>query len=212
MTLPIDIHTHHLPQAAGTAIISIAPGEFRPAPGEWYSLGIHPWHIPTTLPDRGIGQLLNHAAHPQVLAIGEAGLDKLTETPLSVQAAVFQQQAQLAEEVGKPLIIHLVKATNELLQLKRRMQPRTPWIIHGFRGKSALAETYLRHGFHLSFGEKYQPEALRAVPLDHLFIETDESTVAVEALYQKAATVLSIPVWQLKEAVQHNINRVFFSL
>lgn len=55
-------------------------------------------------------------------------------------------------EAGKPLVIHLVKAVDELLKVKRDLRPSNPWIIHGFRGKAALAEEYLKHGFYLSFG------------------------------------------------------------
>ena len=58
----------------------------------------------------------------------------------------------LAEEVGKPLVIHLVKAVDELLKVKRDLRPSNPWIIHGFRGKAALAEEYLKHGFYLHSG------------------------------------------------------------
>ena len=68
----------------------------------------------------------------------------------------FEYQARLSVELGKPLVIHLVKAMSELLKLKQQIKPANPWIIHGFRGKPALAEECLRHGFYLSFGEKYQ--------------------------------------------------------
>lgn len=149
-------------------------------------------------------------SHPQVLAIGEAGLDKLAEASLEVQMEVFRYQVELAEEVGKPLVIHLVKAVDELLRMKRALRPSVPWIIHGFRGKMALAEEYLRHGFYLSFGEKYQEEALRQVPVHRLFIETDESTVAVAELYERAAGVRGVAVKELREAVQGNISKVFF--
>ena len=78
--------------------------------------------------------------HPQVLAVGEAGLDKLADAPMDLQVEVFRCQACLAEEVGKPLVIHLVKAVDELLKVKRDLRPSNPWIIHGFRGKAALVE------------------------------------------------------------------------
>ena len=73
-----------------------------------------------------------------MLAVGEAGLDKLAEAPLTLQIEVFEYQARLAEEANKPLIIHLVKAVDELLKLKQKIQPVKPWIIHGFRGKRLL--------------------------------------------------------------------------
>lgn len=182
MNIPVDIHTHRLPQVPGTAIVNGYPETFSPQSGGWYSVGIHPWHIGRsggehsgaegTVAGRVCG-LEELVRHPQVLAVGEAGLDKLADAPMDLQVEVFRRQACLAEEVGKPLVIHLVKAVDELLKVKWDLRPSNPWIIHGFRGKAALAEEYLKHGFYLSFGEKYQEAALCRVPADRLFIVTD---------------------------------------
>lgn len=222
MIIPVDIHTHRLPQMPGEAIVNCYPEEFAPQAGGWYSVGIHPWRIGTSLGGnrqadvsvvrRAAKNLLSRelAAHPQVLAIGEAGLDKLAEASLEVQMEIFEYQARLAEEVGKPLVIHLVKAVDELLRLKQAVRPSVPWIIHGFRGKAVLAEEYFRHGFYLSFGEKYQEEALRRVPVHRLFMETDESPVTVAGLYERAAGVRGVSVEELRKAVQVNIRKVFF--
>ena len=159
MIFPVDIHTHRLPPVPGTAIANRYPDTFVPEAGAWYSVGIHPWHIPATITPvvrNEMNVLASLAGHPQVLAIGEAGLDKLADAPMAVQMEVFEYQARLSVELGKPLVIHLVKAMSELLKLKQQIKPANPWIIHGFRGKPALAEECLRHGFYLSFGEKYQ--------------------------------------------------------
>lgn len=202
MKYPADIHTHRLPQLPGEAIVSCYPERFAPQEGGWYSVGIHPWHIASSLGEE--------ARHPQVLAIGEAGLDKLADASMPVQMAVFESQARLAMELDKPLIIHLVKASDELLKVKRALRPSNPWIIHGFRGKAALAKEYLRHDFYLSFGEKYQADALRAIPSDRLFIETDESPVPVGELYGRAAVLRGVLLEELRETIEGNIRRVFF--
>ena len=155
MIFPVDIHTHRLPPVPGTAIANRYPDTFVPEAGAWYSVGIHPWHIPATATPvvrNQMNVLASLAGHPQVLAIGEAGLDKLADAPMAVQMEVFEYQARLSVELGKPLVIHLVKAMSELLKLKQQIKPANPWIIHGFRGKPALAEECLRHGFYLSFG------------------------------------------------------------
>lgn len=209
----VDIHAHRLPQMPGTAIVNRYPDAFAPEVGEWYSVGIHPWHIPETVTPairHEMDILAFLAGHPQVLAIGEAGLDKLAGAPQAVQVEVFEYQARLSMELGKPLVIHLVKAVEELLKLIQQMQPVTPWIIHGFRGKAALAKEYLRHGFYLSFGEKYQEEALRITPSDRLFLETDESDVPIADLYSRAAQARCVSLSELTEAVQENIAKVFF--
>ena len=122
----------------------------------------------------------------------------------------FEYQARLSVELDKPLVIHLVKAMSELLKLKQQIKPANPWIIHGFRGKAALAEECLRHGFYLSFGEKYQEEALRITPAGRLFLETDESSVPVADLYSRAAEVRRVSLAELTEAIRENIAKVFF--
>lgn len=206
MVTPVDIHTHNLPQVPGKAIVNSYPEAFVPQVDGWYSVGIHPWRINSAqLPlSRDL------VAHPQVLAIGEAGLDRLVDTPMDIQMEVFEYQARLAAEIDKPLIIHLVKAVDELLKLKRVLRPSTPWIIHGFRGKAALAEEFLRHDFYLSFGERYQADALCITPSDHLFLETDESAVPIADLYRRAAEVRGVSLEQLRETVRENISKVFF--
>ena len=167
MKFPVDIHTHRLPPVPGMAIANRYPDTFAPEEGAWYSVGIHPWHISATVTPvvrNEMNVLASLAGHPQVLAIGEAGLDKLADAPMVVQIKVFEYQARLSVELDKPLVIHLVKAMSELLKLKQQIKPANPWIIHGFRGKATLAEECLRHWFYLSFGEKYQEEALRITP------------------------------------------------
>jgi TatD DNase family protein len=209
MMHPVDIHTHRIPLIAGTAIESVAPEEFSPRTGGWYSLGNHPWYIERE------GHLfretfLSLLTHPQVLAVGEAGLDKLTNVSMKQQITVFREQMELSELVKKPLIIHSVRANNELIQLKKDIRPTQPWIIHGFRGKAALAEMLLNQGFYLSFGAKYQEEALRITPLERLFLETDDSDVSIGDLYMRAAFIKGISDESLHHAVAANISSTFF--
>lgn len=210
MILPVDIHTHQLPQVPGQAIVNCFPETFAPQAGGWYSVGIHPWHVAPAVQNETKALLENSLHHPQVVAVGEAGLDKPTDAPLPVQMEIFRYQARLAEEAGKPLIIHLVKAADELLKLKQELRPVKPWIIHGFRGKAALAEEYIRHGFYLSFGEKYHEEALQIVPPGRLFLETDESPIPIDTVYQRAAEVRGISVEELHNILRKNIGEIFF--
>lgn len=219
MNIPVDIHTHRLPQMPGAAIVNCYPETFFPQGGGWYSVGVHPWHIGRSGSEYSGAEgfsgsmervLEGLVRHPQVLAVGEAGLDKLADAPMDLQVEVFRCQARLAEEVGKPLVIHLVKAADELLKVKRDLHPSNPWIIHGFRGKAALAEEYLKHGFYLSFGERYQEAALCQVPACRLFIETDESGVPVGELYARAAEVRGVSVEELGETLRRNVCKVFF--
>lgn len=208
-----DIHTHHLPVVPGAAIVNVMPGNFLPFPGHWYSIGFHPWYADEDLLEcdnalrRDFEQQI---CHPQVLAVGEAGIDKLARTPLSVQIDLFRFQVSVAETVCKPLIIHAVKVQAELIRLKRELKPRMPWVIHGFRGKAQLARELVRHGLYLSFGVRYQEEAMRQLPADRLFLETDESDVSIADLYRRAALVRGVACSELEETVSLNVQSVFF--
>lgn len=211
-TLPIDIHTHQLPPLSGTAIVCCSPDTFYPQENEWYSIGIHPWNLDDcnwkeTSFKESFESLIRH---PQVLAIGESGLDKLTKISLAQQMEALRYQALVAEAATKPLILHLVKATTELLALKKELSPRVPWIIHGFRGKLQLALELVHHGLYLSFGTNYQEEAMQQTPANRLLLETDESNVPIADLYKKAALLREITDKELMETVSANIQRIFF--
>lgn len=209
--IPVNIHTHIEPLIPGEAIVNCFPEKFAPKRRGWYSVGIHPWYITddiSTIVMRSCFDVLVQSE--QVLAVGEAGLDKLASTPLDKQIEVFEYQAQFAKSYGKPLIIHLVKAMDELLKLKKKIRPTNPWIIHGFRGNAILAGEFLRHGFYLSFGDKYQEEALRTVPADKLFLETDESVVPIDELYRRAARIRGATPEVLCETVERNVCKIFF--
>ena len=209
---PIDIHTHRLVPVPGESIVSCLPDAFFPQKGGWYSVGIHPWQLGsydwTDTAFRAHFESL--VRHPQVLAVGEAGLDKLISVSLYSQTDALRYQADVAEAIDKPLILHLVKATTELLVLKRELNPRVPWIVHGFRGKAQLALDLVRHGLYLSFGARYQEEALRQMPADRLFLETDESDSTISDLYERAALVRGVTCDELVETVSRNVRSVFF--
>lgn len=91
------------------------------------------------------------------------------------------------------------------------MKPENAWIIHGFRGKKELAESLVRQGFYLSFGEKYQAEALQTMPADRLLLETDESICLIEELYRRAACQRNIGVEQLVSKIQATTSLLFLT-
>ena len=60
------------------------------------------------------------------------------------------------------------------------------------------------------FGEKYQEEALCIMPSERLFIETDESTVSVDTLYERAAILRKTPLEELRRTIRKNVGEIFF--
>lgn len=93
---------------------------------------------------------------------------------LAAQTALLRIHYELSETLRKPLILHIVKSFPEIIALRKQWKPTQPWIIHGFRGKPQLARELLAHGFHLSYGKKYNLASLAITPASRLLRETDE--------------------------------------
>lgn len=204
-----NIHTH-TSRHPESEILSTDVRSYPPAnEGVFLSVGIHPWYLQDATENQ-LQALKKAVEDKRVIAIGESGLDKLKGPSSNIQTDIFKQQTALSEATGLPMIIHCVKAYNELIRLKRTLQPKQPWIIHGFRGKKELAMECIRHGFYLSFGAYHQEEALMVVPIERLFIETDESDMPIEDIYLRIAQTKGIRLEELTESIKKNVERVFF--
>ena len=206
-----DIHTHSIVLCPEQAITSFSVGmDMLNANAAHISVGIHPWSLTLNNVDALLDVLYKTLKDKRVVALGEAGLDKLKGGSIETQIAVFRKEVAISEEFKLPMIIHCVKAFNELIELKKEIRPRQPWIIHGFRGKKDLAVELLRHGCYLSFGAFFQEETLRVVPIERLFIETDESEECIEVIYRRIAEVRGVSPEELAEVVNKNVRDLFF--
>ena len=206
-----DIHTHNITSFPEKELVSYDVQLALPEADVVYaSVGIHPWNLTEENAEQELQLLQEAFKDSRVIAIGEAGLDKLKGPSLEVQISVFRRVSGLAEERCLPLVIHCVRAFNELLLLKKELKPTQPWIIHGYRGKGTVVQELIKQGFYLSFGGKFQEQALWVVPLDRLFIETDESLEDIQDIYRKVAKARNLSVEELVEAVKQNVQKVFF--
>lgn len=178
----MDFHTHNLHAPAGEAFINLPaewterPELFRPREGALYTAGIHPWWTADAPRTRRMLEALPRLLqHPQVVAVGECGLDALRGAAMDVQEDVFRRQIVWAEELHLPVTLHVVRAFDRLLRLKKELRPATQWTVHGFRGRPALARQLLAAGIDLSFGEKYDPASWAATPAARRHRETDDA-------------------------------------
>lgn len=216
----IDIHTHKDGIIPG--IISVEnkfPGDGFAAffSSNYYSVGLHPWHIKTEDENEQMLQKVRNALmFEHVIAVGECGLDRLTEANFELQKQVFTAQVQLSEEFKKPLIIHCIKAYNELLQLRKSTNAKMPWIFHSYNGNLQITNLYIKEYILFSFGNLLFHERAKALdsfkilPLDKIFLETDEMSWSIEKVYKKAAQIRGVNLNELIEAIQNNFKRIFF--
>lgn len=189
---------------------TLSDNTFYPLKGCYYSAGIHPWELTERNAKHQLKFLKGLFTKKQFVAVGEAGLDKMAAASMEFQITMFKEQVALSERRKLPLIIHCVKAMEELLAVKKELKPEQPWIWHGFRGTPEQAKQLLKKGFYLSFGEYYPDDTLVSVPADRLFLETDTADIDIEIFLHQAAIVRGVEVDDLRRAIHENIQKVFF--
>jgi TatD DNase family protein len=179
-----------------------------------FSVGIHPWYLPIDV-ENAIRWLRFEASQDDVLAVGEVGLDKVISTNFQSQTDVFIACVRLAEELEKPLIIHCVRANEEILMLKKLLKPIQPWIMHGFSGHPNTAKSLISNGLYLSFGSGFlknekAAESLATIPANRFFLETDNKTgIFIEDIYDAAAQIRDWNLIKLREQIWVNFISVF---
>lgn len=147
--------------------------------GLYPALGLHPIY---TEEHRGehIDRLRERVAQERPVAIGEIGLDFFIPDPdRERQVELFEAQLAIAEEFALPVLVHVRKAHDQVLQsLKKFTLPGG--IAHAFNGSMQQAEQYLELGFHFGFGGMLTYERSKKIrklaaelPLDSIVLETD---------------------------------------
>jgi len=211
-----NLHTHKFTNNSEVLeLVNQYPWEFDAAIPN-YSIGIHPWYIDENRLESDLKTIDEKLQFEECLALGECGLDKRIEVPMQLQIEVFEKQIALAEKHQKPLVLHLVAAFQELIEIKNRLKISVPIIIHGFSKNEQVANELIKNGFYLSFG-KYllrNPElesVFKSVPNDKFFLETDTIDESLEEVYQLAAKYKCIKIEDVVEIVNSNFKTVFKS-
>jgi TatD DNase family protein len=214
----IDIHTHGGHPSEGVFLLEDLmahedriPGDL---PDEACSYGIHPWNLTEDNFKSLLDRVVSVSGSPNLLAIGEAGFDRLKGPSMELQRSAFTEQVTISESIKKPVIIHCVRAWDELLQAHKKLRPKMPWLIHGFRGNVELAKQFLTKGIYLSFWFDFilRPESaylIQNLSKNMIFLETDGANVAIKNIYEKVAGDLEMPVDELKAIINANFNTFF---
>lgn len=142
------------------------------------AVGIHPECM--DVPADYLQRLREMANHPKVKAIGEIGLDYHYDGyDADFQKKILCEQLQLAKELHLPVILHCRDAMGDMLEILRQHRPEKG-VMHCFSGSAESAKEVLRLGMYIGFtgvvtfkNARKPLEALAAVPLDRMLIETD---------------------------------------
>ena len=156
-------------------------------PFVYAGIGIHPQDSQGVV-EKDIEKLIEMAAHPKVVAIGELGLDFFRERSSRVdQMRVLEWQLNAAKKIGKPIVIHCRQAQAEILPVLTAWRNefslpggRPPGVLHCFNLDALSVKPYLDMGFYLSIGayigypsSANLRETVKSLPLDRILIETD---------------------------------------
>ncbi|MFA6401171.1 MAG: TatD family hydrolase [Salinivirgaceae bacterium] len=208
----VNIHTHR-PEYQNIELIDLATkNDWEP---RWcYSFGLHPWNIATTDLENYLEQIATLINEKKIMAIGEAGVDRVIQTEVELQKQVFNEQVLLSEQFQMPIIIHCVKAWADLSEIRKQTKAKTPWIYHGFTANLHTAQQIRLEGNYLSFGKALliNPKVqavFASYPIEKIFLETDDSDEKIETIYEKAADLRHISMAELKEAIYGNFITVF---
>lgn len=150
------------------------------------AVALHPNEAPRLAAEgtlaAALAEVAELAAHPQVRAVGETGLDYVRTGPegVAAQHESFRAHVRLARRLDRTLVIHDRDAHDDVLRLLDEEGVPDRWVMHCFSGDAAFAHACLERGAHLSFAgtvtfKNAGPlrEALRATPQERLLVETD---------------------------------------
>lgn len=177
--------------------------------GVYFAPGLHPAYAQQWNPAVA-EQLAALTREPQVVAIGEIGLDAVAGPPLDEQELVFRAQLQIALDAGLPVLLHSRKTTGRVLEILRELEigRRIGGIWHGFSGSVQVAHELTELGFKIGVGSillrasaRKLPQAVVELPPDALVLETDapDMIAGPDGLLQVAEKLAALKGWSLEE-------------
>lgn len=183
--------------------------------GNLFSVGLHPWHVKESSLNDDLRLVDSRSNSDRVIAIGEAGLDKSIEVPYNIQLDAFTEQIEIAKNRTLPIIIHCVRAYNELLSIRKNSGHKQPWIIHWFNASIEMALDLTRKNCYLSYGNILFQEntkgftTFQKIPLNRIFLETDDVDISILEIYKRAAELRKIPLETLEKQIVDNFKKCF---
>lgn len=210
----LNTHTHHLSnQSDVLELYNQFPNELNDEVN-LFSIGIHPAYINTSTIEEEIEIIKQNFSNQNCLAIGEIGLDKLCETDFELQIKVFEKQLQLAEEHHFPVIIHSVRAYQEILHIRKKMKLTIPFIFHGFNKNEQLLNQIIAQNCFASFGKnllynKNLQIIFANLSANQFFLENDASEISIQEIYSFAADLRKITIEELQLQQTENWKTIF---
>ena len=174
--------------------------------------GLHPWQVEEEY--HNWQDALENIVKNHICGIGETGLDGAKNISLNKQKEVFIWHLKLAQKYNKPVVIHMVKAYNEVLAILKEYPLTKPFMIHAYSGSKEMVKEFAKLGAYFSVGRffikkdlKKQQAILQEIPKDRLLIETDSQvfdSFAIKDVALHIANVMNISCDELIKQTNRN--------
>jgi TatD DNase family protein len=208
----INIHTHKQDDPDQFYIENLYKDFEKIGLPGFYSAGLHPWYLTSDWQTQ-FAAIEKYAGEPNLAAIGECGLDRVTKTNFNLQQEVFAAHISLANKINKPLIIHCVRAYDEVISGLKKQRNKVAVIFHGFNKNADYLKKILSNGHSVSFGEALLDERnagiFSTVPMESFFLETDDAATDIREIYAAAAAAKDISLETLSLQLHKNLKAVF---
>ena len=192
------------------------------------AFGVHPWWV-AEVAAGWQGRLRDLLERNPLASVGECGLDRRRgHADLALQRAVFEDQLQLARDLGRAVSIHCVRAWSELLEALQATGPPPNFLMHSYGGSLELARRLVPLGAYFSVsanllerGRDGVLDVFRQLPRDRLLVESDapqrpcqaaadgRSPADLPATGNVLAEVLGMAVADLAELTGNNARECF---
>ena len=213
----IDIHSHLLARIKQLNHLKFIVGV--------HSLGIHPWELEKINDQKDLSDcfnLIKNQMTSKILAIGECGIDRKRQTlinKLDWQIDLFSRHVEWAMVTKRPLIVHCVRSSSDILNVLKAKRYNGRILIHDFNDNDEVAKKFLNFDCYFSTGHRLFNEqstinkVISLIPLERLFFETDDQTeFAIDSIYKKASDLLDKSIEFLEEQTMKNLLSFFSDL
>lgn len=173
-------------------------------------VGIHPYDCEL---DIDFLELIKSVKN-KIIGIGEIGVDYYYDSSnMKRQDSVFIKQLNFAIEQDMPVTIHCVRGYNKLAEWLKEKESLPPIILHGFINSVQMAEEFIKIGCYISFSpasfaSRKTVEVMKSIPLNRLFLESDDTNVDIKALYRLFSQYRSETLEEIVEVLYNNFKKI----
>ncbi len=206
----INLHSHTISE---NSIFNIDIRNIK-VPSSKFSIGIHPWYIEDINLLSSLVNMKLHASNPNCILLGEMGLDKVSNISYNKQIHVFEAQIDLANKLNMNIILHCVRAYNDIVFSLKRMNFQNYFIFHDYNGDLETTRSLLKQKCFFSYGDKLFRETTKGyksldfIPLDRIFLETDECIHSISDAYNEMANIKNISKLEVINQIKSNFSKL----